>query len=410
MQMSQPFNDERSSGRESAQYSETRIQSRLTSAATVERLNAQQLDTVRFPSDSPFKRFSPLLWIAAVALFVGGCATCPVNPETGRRPAKTPEPYTQVAYPDADTVELQIAVRKFVSARPDQPVIWLTGVSHIGDPGYYETLQRYLDKQQLVLFEGVKGLGEPGKTPSSPAQAASKSEASIAADPSDSTEGPSLQVNLAKALGLVFQLQALHYNRPQFRNSDLSVDQIQKLMVDQQKSPATPTTDKDPPPETEFQSLVETMQGTSLFGAVVYAVVELVGQSPRLQAMTKLAMIQLLGEFKGDLSRAEFLPPEMRQLMEVLIQKRNQAVITDLKSALQEKNPPASISIIYGAGHLADMEMRLRHQLHYCPVDQFWLPVFSVNTEEAGLSQFEIGLVRSVVRAQLEALQPSHPR
>ena len=61
----------------------------------------------------------------------------------------------RVARPDGDTVELQIAVRKFLPPRGDGPAIWLAGASHIGESNYYTALQAHLDARTLVLYEGV---------------------------------------------------------------------------------------------------------------------------------------------------------------------------------------------------------------------------------------------------------------
>jgi len=267
-------------------------------------------------------------------------------------------------------------------------------------------LQDHLDRQSLVLYEGVKGLGEGSSHPVPPPDPGPAASTSIPDEVAPEAEAGSLQISLARSLGLVFQLQAMDYDRPQFKNSDLTADQIQRLMMNLQHPQAPPD---EQPPETEFDNLVDTLRGTSVFGAVMHLVVEVIGSSPHLQALTKLAMIELLGQFKGDLSRVEALPPEMRQLMEVLIRERNQQVMADLKAALQGKLPPASVAVVYGAAHLADMELRVRRELRYCPSQEFWLPVFSVNTARAGLSQLEMRIVRSFIRSQLDAMHASQP-
>src|SRR5207247_9152110 len=114
--------------------------------------------------------------------------------------------YTRVVCLDADTVSLQIALRRFTSEKGGGPVIWLAGASHIGESNYFAALQRHLDAQAPVLFEGV---GAKSKR--------------VRFDPE---EEASVQNTLATSLGLAFQLSAIHYDRPQFRNSDLSLDQL----------------------------------------------------------------------------------------------------------------------------------------------------------------------------------------
>src|ERR1039458_6037870 len=73
------------------------------------------------------------------------------------RAADTPPPqsYTRIANPDTNTVQLQIALRKFVPAQNAGPAIWLAGVMHVGEPEYYRALQHFLDAQTVVLCEGI---------------------------------------------------------------------------------------------------------------------------------------------------------------------------------------------------------------------------------------------------------------
>src|SRR6266849_5250061 len=78
------------------------------------------------------------------------------NPQIGPAGTAFPAgPYLRVVNSDARVTQLQIAVRKFVPARVSGPAVWLTGASHIGDSNYFNALQKHLDAQALVLFEGV---------------------------------------------------------------------------------------------------------------------------------------------------------------------------------------------------------------------------------------------------------------
>ena len=53
-------------------------------------------------------------------------------------------------------IQLQIAMRKLVpTQKADAPPIWLVGVAHLGSKAYHEILQKHLNDQDLVLFEGV---------------------------------------------------------------------------------------------------------------------------------------------------------------------------------------------------------------------------------------------------------------
>src|SRR5262249_24419015 len=141
----------------------------------------------------------------------------------------------------------------------------------------------------------------------------------------------------------------------------------------------------------------------SFLGMVMNFGIRLLGSSPKLQALTKLALIETLGQVKGDLSKVQGLPPEMKKLVRVLIQSRNQAVMDDLATEL--KGLVQSIAIFYGAGHMPDMEQRLKRDFHYRPVEEIWLTAISINPAQAGVTEAEEQMIRSLIRWQTEALQ-----
>ncbi len=340
----------------------------------------------------------PLL--LAVAL-LAGCAGGPKG--AAYDPKAPPAPYVRVAYPDADTTELQIASRRFVPARGQGPAVWLYGASHIGQSNYYASLQQRLDAHPLVLFEGVgehaRRAGKPkGQSPAPPSPKLRKPSGT-------NSEDYSLQGTMARSLGLVFQLEAIDYERTNFVNSDLSIAEIQSLMQPGRTfttgpgKSAAPADDDDG--NASFQTLLSAMDGSSTLGVIMKGLMQLVGSSERLQAMTKLALIETLGAMKADPSNMKNLPPDMQELMQVLIRERNKVVIADLKVELKRKPPPPSIAIFYGAGHLPDMEMRLRKELKLRPAEDVWLPAFSVNARTAGLSSFELSFMRTLIRSQL---------
>ncbi len=102
-----------------------------------------------------------LIFAIFTAFAVAGCST-PRAADAPSQPATPPpQPYMRVARPDTNTVQLQIAVRKFVPVDRRGPTIWLAGTSHIGEPEYYHALQKHLDAQTIVLYEGVNADAHP---------------------------------------------------------------------------------------------------------------------------------------------------------------------------------------------------------------------------------------------------------
>jgi hypothetical protein len=226
-------------------------------------------------------------------------------------------------------------------------------------------------------------------------------------------KGYSLQDALAKALGLEFQLNAIDYSRPHFRNSDLSLGQLERLLAGQDSSGA-PSPEMDAPSSAasvegaggiQFDQFVSIMEGTGLLGGLARVGVALIAASPRLQASFKVAMIDVLSQMEGELPQMAGLTPELQRVLRVLIEERNQQVVSDLEAALQARPRLRTIAAFYGAGHMTDLEKRLRTRLRYRPAEERWLVAFAVDPKEAGLTNFELEMTRFLVRRQLDALR-----
>jgi len=319
-----------------------------------------------------------------LAALISGCAGSK-DTRSSLAADAPPQPYMRVARSDSNTVALQIAARRFVPSKGRGPIIWLSGASHVGDSNYYAALQRHLDAQALVLFEGVGAKDKKARF--------------------DPDQEVSIQHTMAESLGLVFQLSAINYDHPHFRNSDLTIAQLQQLLTG-----GTTTNRSDRGANAgageEFEQLVGIMDGSSFLGTLLHAGLKLIGSSPKLQALTKVMLIETLGQLKGDMSQLKGVPPEIQRLLEVIIHERNRVVFDDLKAELRAFSPPRSISVFYGAGHMADLERLLRDELKYRPLDEVWLTALAVNTRSAGLSDLELEMMRSLIQWQMQALQP----
>jgi hypothetical protein len=230
-------------------------------------------------------------------------------------------------------------------------------------------------------------------------------------------EQTSVQHTLATSLGLVFQLASIRYDRPTFRNSDLTLPELQRLLSDnagaedaRKQEGASPSGEGGREGgagggSREFRELMGIMDGSSLLGAIVHMGIRIIGTTPKLQAMTRLAMIEVLGRFQGDLSEVQGMPPELQRLMTVIIRSRNDVVLRDLKPLLGPAAAGRSISVFYGAGHMADLEQRLVSELGYRKQEETWHTAMSVNVRTSGLSKGELDLVQGLVRWQLESLR-----
>jgi hypothetical protein len=340
-------------------------------------------------------RKSAFILVAALTLALAGCQT-----RSRAADAPAPHPYTRIANPDAQTVQLQIAMRKFVPVRGRGPDIWLASVMHVGEPEYYRALQDFLDTQTVVLYEGINTGSHRHHVheradPSTPAPP-------TVAPPSGSNAGYSMQSTLAKSLGLVFQLEAIDYDRTNFLNSDLSIAQIQRIMSGNRPVPAPGQKGGG---NATFDMLLQIMDGSSFLGSLFKIGMQIIASSPQLQAVAKLTMIEAIGRLKGDMSDVQGLPPDWKDLIKVLIQARNKNLLADLKSELKKIPRTGSIAVFYGAGHMDDLEKRLRGDLHYRPAEETWLTAISVDMRKSGISPTEAQFLRSLIQGQVEQMR-----
>jgi len=324
--------------------------------------------------------FVPVAVLFAVTTLISGCATSGFREERISVITAEPQPYMRVAKPDTNTISLQIALRRFVPANGRGPEVWLSGVSHLGESNYFAQLQRHLETLPVVLYEGVGG----------------KSKKQMRFDPGEET---SIQHTMASALGLVFQLSAIDYDRPQFRNSDLTVAQLQGLLTGGAGAGQGGGGGR------EFQQLMGVMDGSSVLGTLMHVGLKFIGANPKLRAMTKVMMIEMLGQLSGDMAQMKGMPPEIQRLLEVIIQERNKVVLDDLRKEIRVPRPARAVSIFYGAGHMADLEKRLRGELGYRPRSEIWLTAMSVDVRQSGLTPGEMEMMRGLIRWQMEAMK-----
>jgi hypothetical protein len=343
------------------------------------------------------------LGLIVFSIFFAGCS----GPRTtgalaANKPIPEPGPYVRITNTDSNRIQLQIAAREFLPARRGWPVIWLTGVSHIGESNYYAQLQAHLDKQTLVLFEGV-GSSDPPNTIENGDKARPPDNAPAEPGGKEADQG-SLQSAMAAALGLVFQLQAIDYRRNTFRNSDLSISQLSQLMAKQEADSGKPGAKES------FQDLLTLMQGNSWLDSLIQVVLRFLGTNPKFQALGRLALMDLIGQLQGDPSRLEGLPPDMKQLLEVLLQRRNEKVIADLKSELADADGGGSVAIFFGTGHMPDLEKRLRRELNYHPKRDLWFTAFDVDLVKSKVSADERAFVDGFVKWQVDEASRQRPK
>ncbi len=268
-------------------------------------------------------------------------------------------------------------------AKGSGPSIWLIGVAHLGTADYYRAIQERLDRQSVVLYEGV-GL-----------------EDAVKKGPLAGTRDAGVQAGLARALGLVFQLDAIDYRRPHFINSDVKPDQLAGQA--QQRADAHPGEKK----EDLMSTMMDALQGSGAIGAMMNQVIGVLGKTPEMQEMTKAVLVEALGSAGELIGLARTASPEMRDLFDTLLTDRNAIVIADLRTQLAKRQPTDTIAIFYGAAHMDEIATSLRTQLDYLPTQQEWLPAFTADPAKGGTNALQLRFMIEMAKMQLRAMQSS---
>jgi len=396
------------------------------------------------------------------------------------------EPYMRIAEEKGGSiVKLEMAVREFAPPEAGQPRVFLAGAVHVGERSFYESLQKFLDAQDVVLFEGVKPPGAGAaeqdagggtdqeraaatklrvrfvamaveryreqhekQLPATFAQLVQGSEERIAwllkssfvdswgrgliyrtmevdgkgsfdvvslgADGKEGGEGVAadirfsdqeplskpekgdrsdgLQSKLASSMGLVFQLDAMDHNKPNWRNSDLSVDQVEARLAKA---------------GVNADGLFGMLDGSSMFARFGSFLLGFVGSTPDGRAMLRVMMIEMLGHADELMGQ---MPGGMGKMMAVLLEDRNKVVLADLKKLIATDPKVRTVAIIYGAGHLPGMERALVGDLGYKPVGDTWRQAISVDAKDAGVTAGQLRAMRQMIGRTVQIQSGSQRR
>jgi hypothetical protein len=148
-----------------------------------------------------------------VGLVVGyalSAALCVAMAATVAAEQQTPQLMRVLDHSDGG--ELQVPVIQYAGKNGLR--VDFVGAVHLGEPAYYEGLNRRFDRYEAVLFELVSEAGgpRPGK-----------------GERRDSTLGI-VQRKMSEFLGLQFQLDGIDYSKRSFVHADMSPDELTSAM------------------------------------------------------------------------------------------------------------------------------------------------------------------------------------
>ncbi|MCA9294106.1 MAG: hypothetical protein KDA20_09860 [Phycisphaerales bacterium] len=211
-----------------------------------------------------------------------------------------------------------------------------------------------------------------------------------ALSPEELGETPGIQQKLAKSLGLVFQLDEMDSDHAHWRNVDMSAAELE------QRFAAAGLTE-------EGDGLFAMLEGTGLPAKLMGLVLGIIEHFPGAQPRAKMMLMDMLTHADDLMELAGV--PGMEDLMRVIIEDRNKVVIDELARLVDMPDAPETIGIVYGAGHMPDLEQRMFERLGYKRTKERWLPAIEIDLEREGITRLERAMMKRQLEMQLEMMR-----
>ncbi len=283
-----------------------------------------------------------LVLMATVAAAVAGPPARTPQEKTAKPEASKSEFLRVLRDADGRPLALQAAIVRCVPkgrARKG-PIVDLVAAVHVAEKGYFEKLNREFAKYDVVLYELVAPEGTRV-----PKGGAGRNESPVSF----------LQNGVKRMLELEFQLDVVDYTRDNLVHADMSPKEFAASM----------------------QRRGESMLGTFL-RMMGYAMAQQHGQGNATDAQLLLAL------FDKDRAMAlkRVLAGQFEQMGgsllaingpngSTIITERNKVALTVLRKQIAAGKK--KIAIFYGAGHMPDMQKRLRDEFGLTPSGTRWL-------------------------------------
>lgn len=194
-----------------------------------------------------------------------------------------------------------------------------------------------------------------------------------------------IQQDMAQALGLVFQLDAMSHLGSSWRNSDATAAELMGWL----KGEAA-----------EQSALLSALDGSSFVADIVGNMLRLFSLSRTAQSMLRLVTIEVLARAEQVLqSKAAGLG----DLMEILLDRRNEIVLADLEELLAQKEPPLRIGIVYGAAHQSEFQAALAAKGFLC-TETIWRTAARVDLDDLGLPRAQVDWTRRALARSIDSM------
>lgn len=227
----------------------------------------------------------------------------------------------------------------------------LVAAVHVGDAAYYEALNQKFESYDALLYELVAPEGtvvERGR------------------GTSNTHPLGAIQNGMKSMLALEHQLEKVDYTKKNFVHADMSPEQFLQAMKDRNEG---------------FLQMYMRLLGHTL-GAQSEMMAN--GESPDVAIFAALfaddrplRLKKILAQQLADTE--EMLTSFGGEEGSVLISDRNQAALKVLRREIASGKK--QLAVFYGAGHLADMDKRLREEFGLRPVEITWLTAWDLDSK-----------------------------
>lgn len=253
---------------------------------------------------------------------------------------------------DGDPVALEAAIVHYapMDCGKSGPTVDLISAVHVAEPGFYSELNRRFATYDAVLYELVAPKGTR-----IPKGAKAKNDNPVSA----------MQNGMTAMLDLQFQLEGIDYTRPNLIHADMSPEQFSRSMRDRNES--------------MLQVFLRMMgyamsKQESAAGASDTKLLLALFSENRALAL-KRVMAEQMADMEGSLKAIN--GPDGS----TLISERNKVAIEVLGRQIAAGKQ--KIAIFYGAGHMPDLQKRLRDDYGLVPVDTEWLKAWNLRDKSA---------------------------
>ena len=264
---------------------------------------------------------------------------------------------------ESKPVSLQTAIGRYTYAEgplKNNIFVDLIGAIHIGDKSYYADLNKRFDQYDALLYELVAPEGTVIQR-----GARSRSDNPLAA----------MQNGMKDMLDLEHQLEEIDYTKRNFVHADMSFDELLASMKTRDESVAKlyfRLMGQAIGEQTKSQAKGKSAEMDMLFA--------LMSSGKDRSRKLKIAMAGQMTEMEG------LLTSFGGEKGTSLIHERNRVALEVLEKQIDQAKSnrlfERTFGVFYGAGHLADMDRRLRDDFGLVQVSKEWLNAWDMTDQE----------------------------